>query len=175
MKVNGRASTGAPYPQSRRQFTTTVDGPTRALYIRVNVRRSFRQQLLKTCGFLARGVPFWRLSFFVQTEQHNPLSLPGEALSEPARMIGSMVSKKSVTLGRGCSTSSDWKIYPRAKVRLELSSGRVSTPSGVPRGLTLLENTSGIFKDMIGVFLSRILEKCHNRLEVFRAHHLRSG
>ena len=87
-----------------------------------------------------------------------------------AQILGSMVSRKSATLGRGSSTSSDWKIYRKGKIEI---SGAVSGIGPTRRThlksdvLVLLKNPSGGFEDLLYVFLSQLLEIRHSWLELF--------
>ena len=82
-----------------------------------------------------------------------------------AHILGSMVSRKSATLGRGSSTSSDWKIYARAWCyRQDRPTRRTHLKSDV---LVLLKNPSGIFEDLVHIFFSQLLKIRHSWLELF--------
>ena len=87
-----------------------------------------------------------------------------------AQILGSMVSRKSATLGRGSSTSSDWKIYHKGRIGV---SGAFSGIGPTHRThlksyvLVLLKNPSGGFEDLLYVFLSQLLEIRHSWLELF--------
>ena len=85
-----------------------------------------------------------------------------------AQILGSMVSRKSATLGRGSSTSSDWKICQGVTVRFEPFQGQATHRAHLEGDvLILLENPSGGFEDLVDVFLSQLLEIRHSRLEFF--------
>jgi len=81
-----------------------------------------------------------------------------------AQISGSMVSRKPATLDRGSSTSSDWKVYARIWCYLQdRPTRRVHLKSDV---LVLLKKPSGIFEDLVLIFLSQLLKIRHIRLEV---------
>ena len=85
-----------------------------------------------------------------------------------AQILGSIVSRKSATLGRGSSTSSDWKIYIRTKEGLDcLRDGQMRRAHLKSNVLVLLENPSGVFEDLVHIFLSQLLKVCDGRLEFF--------
>ena len=82
-----------------------------------------------------------------------------------AQILGSTVSRKSATLGRGSSTSSDRKIHARAWCyRQDRPTRRTNPKSDV---LVLLKNLSGVFEGLVHIFLSQLLKVHHSRLELF--------
>ena len=69
---------------------------------------------------------------------------------------GSMTSRKSLTLNRGNSTSSDWKIYTMTWCYLQdRPTRRAHLKNNV---LVLLKNPSGGFEDLVRIFSSELLK-----------------
>ena len=96
--------------------------------------------------------------------ESSPFSSIGYSMNR-ARILGSTVLRKSATLGRGSSTSSDRKIYARGWFyRQDRPTRRTNLKSDV---LVLLKNPSGVFEDPVHIFLSQLLEIRHSWLELF--------
>ena len=84
------------------------------------------------------------------------------------QILESMVSRKSATLDRGSSTSPDRKICIRAKLRLGYLRKRRTRRAHLKCDvLVLLKNLSGVFEDLVYIFLSQLLKIGHSQLELF--------